>query len=61
MFVRRASRVIGGSFAEPMLCQWAIWWRRIPSTKPPRPSPRTMPAVLGDDEVVVVAGGIGYL
>src|SRR3954470_16922825 len=46
MFCVMASRVVGGRTAEPMLCQWRIWCRRMPSTKPPKPMPRITPAAL---------------
>src|SRR5437764_740573 len=41
-----ASMVVGGSQFESMLCHWKIWWRAIPSTKPPKPMPSRMPAVV---------------
>src|SRR6266511_1045137 len=40
-----ASIVVGGSQFESMLCHCKIWWRAIPSTKPPRPMPSRIPAV----------------
>src|SRR4051812_17805290 len=46
MFCCMASSVLGGRTAEPMLCQWIIWWRRMPSMKPPKPMPRITPGHL---------------
>src|SRR4051812_14986054 len=41
-----ASIVVGGSQFESMLCHCNIWWRAIPSTKPPKPMPSRIPAVV---------------
>ena len=58
MFCFRASSEAGGSTAEPMLCQWKIWCRRIPSTNPPRPRPRMMPARWIREDLLSPWGGL---
>src|SRR5262249_18293520 len=48
-----ASMVVGGIQFESMLCHCKIWCKAIPSTKPPKPTPSSIPAV------VAFLGGAG--
>jgi hypothetical protein len=38
--------VVGGIQFESMLCYCKIWCRAMPSTKPPKPTPSSIPAVV---------------
>ena len=56
MFTLAPTSVSVGIRAESMLWIWRIWWKRMPSTKPPMPIPITVPATVIDLVADVLTG-----
>src|SRR5688572_7254562 len=46
MFTLAEARSTTGTAADSMLWNCRTWWNRMPSAKPPRPAPRTMPEAM---------------